>query len=71
MVDLTACACGSGLRRLRCCALDLSALSPPEATNVLAPLLASAEAALAAGDSVAAGSSVRHLLELAPAREDA
>jgi tetratricopeptide (TPR) repeat protein len=59
------------LRRLRCCALDFSTLSPTEATNLLAPLLANAEAALAAGDSAAAGNHIRHLLELAPAREDA
>ena len=68
MADLTPCPCGSGLRRVRCCALDFATLSPPEATNALAPLLAQAEAA---GDVATAETYVRHLLELAPGREDA
>jgi uncharacterized membrane-anchored protein len=51
--------------------LDITALSPPEATNVLAPLLAQAEAALQAGDIVTAENNARHLLELSPGREDA
>ncbi len=71
MVDLTPCSCGSGLRRLRCCALDFAVLSPPEATQALSPLLVQAEAALAAGDSATAENQARHLLELAPGREDA
>jgi tetratricopeptide (TPR) repeat protein len=71
MADLTPCPCGSGLRRLRCCALDYAGLSPQEATNALAPMLAQAEAALNAGDIAAAENSARHMLELAPGREDA
>ncbi len=71
MVDLAPCDCGSGLRRLRCCALDFATLSPLEATNVLAPMLAEAEAVLAAGDVAGAENRARHLLELAPGREDA
>jgi tetratricopeptide (TPR) repeat protein len=71
MVDLTPCSCGSGLRRLRCCALDLSALSPADATQALAPMLSQAEAAWAAGESDAAENIARHMLELAPGREDA
>ena len=70
MADLTPCPCGSGLRRVRCCALDLALLSPPEATQALAPMLAQAEAALKAGDVKAAENQVRHMLELAPGRED-
>jgi tetratricopeptide (TPR) repeat protein len=65
------CSCGSGLRHLRCCGLDISALSPPEATNALAPMLASAEAALKAEDIQGAENTIRHMLELAPGREDA
>ncbi len=71
MADLTPCSCGSGLRRVRCCGLDVSTLSPPEATQALSPLLAQAEAALDTGDMVAAENHARHLLELAPGREDA
>ncbi len=71
MADLTPCPCGSGLRRLRCCTLDFAGLSPQEATNALVPMLAQAEAALNAGDIAAAENSARHMLELAPGREDA
>ncbi len=71
MADASLCACGSGLRRVRCCALDFATLSPPEAAGLLAPLLAKAEALLAAGDEEGAGAQVRQLLELAPGREDA
>ncbi len=46
-------------------------LSPPEATQVLAPMLTQAEAALQAGDIVTAENNARHMLELAPGREDA
>ncbi|HUW79698.1 MAG TPA: tetratricopeptide repeat protein, partial [Acidocella sp.] len=70
MVDITACPCGSGLRRIRCCALDLSTLSPPEATAALVPMLTGAEAAFKAGDIITAENNVRHMLELAPGRED-
>jgi tetratricopeptide (TPR) repeat protein len=48
--------------------LDLTTLSPPEASNILLPLLTQAEAA---DDPVAAEAAVHHLLELAPGREDA
>ena len=71
MVDFTPCPCGSGLRRIRCCALDLATLSPPDATNALTPMLTQAEASLKAGDITTAENSVRHMLELAPGREDA
>src|SRR5580698_4767833 len=70
-MDLTPCPCGSGLRRLRCCALDIRTLSPTDASNVLSPLLARAEEALKADDLEAAGNNIRHVLELAPGREDA
>ncbi len=71
MIDTTPCPCGSGLRRLRCCALDASATSPAEASLALAPMLAAAQAALQAGDTPLAQANVCHLLELAPTREDA
>ncbi len=56
---------------MRCCALDFSTLSPPEAAGVLAPLLAQAEAALMAGDMATAEMQAHQVLELAPGREDA
>jgi Tfp pilus assembly protein PilF len=70
-MDLTVCPCGSGLRRLRCCALDIRTLSPADASNVLSPLVTKAEEALKANDLETAGNNVRHVLELAPGREDA
>jgi tetratricopeptide (TPR) repeat protein len=71
MIDLTACGCGSGLRRLRCCGLDLASISPADASAALSPIFAQAEAALNAGDAEAAEVQIRRLLELAPGREDA
>ncbi|MGC9269043.1 sulfotransferase [Acidiphilium sp.] len=70
-MDPTPCPCGSGLRRLRCCALDLASLSPPEATAPLKPLLEQAEAALIEKDIPRAEAALRALLELAPGREEA
>jgi tetratricopeptide (TPR) repeat protein len=46
-------------------------ISPPEATAALVPMLTAAEAALKTGDITTAENSVRHMLELAPGREDA
>jgi tetratricopeptide (TPR) repeat protein len=71
MVDNSLCPCGSGLRRIRCCGLDLSSLSPADATAALAPMLAKAETTLQAGDVPGAETIARRLLELAPGREDA
>lgn len=71
MTDLTPCDCGSGLRRVRCCALDLSELAPASAHAVLSPLMAQAEAHFAAGDVAAAEQAALQVLELAPGREDA
>jgi tetratricopeptide (TPR) repeat protein len=71
MAEIQFCPCGSGLRRIRCCALDLSALSAPEATSALMPMLEQAEARLKAGDMPGAEALVKQLLELAPGREEA
>lgn len=71
MVDVSLCGCGSGLRRLRCCGLDLATLSPGSATGALSSLMTQAEAAFNAGDLDAASAQVLALLELAPGREDA
>jgi len=71
MVEISLCSCGSGLRRIRCCALDLGALSPPDSTAFLAPQVAQAESIAKAGDLAGAEASLRQVLELAPGREDA
>ena len=71
MVDMTPCPCGSGLRRMRCCALDLATLSPADAGAALKPLLDEAESALQARDNPAAAGNLLAVLELAPGREDA
>ncbi len=71
MADLSVCTCGSGLRRVRCCALDFATLSPPELGGLLTPLLAQAEALVAAGDKAGAEAKLRQLLELGPGHEDA
>ncbi len=71
MIDTTPCGCGSGLRRLRCCGLDLGLISPADASLLLSPMVAQAEAALNAGDEPAAETPLRAVLELAPGREDA
>ena len=69
-MDLRACACGSGLRHLRCCGLDLGTLSPPGASEPLRPLLAEAQAAMAAQPE-RAEAALLALLELAPGFEEA
>ncbi len=71
MIDLAPCGCGSGLRRLRCCGLDLASISPVEASAVLLPVYRAAETAFNAGDAAAAATHICSLLELAPGREDA
>ena len=71
MVDLGLCSCGSGLRRIRCCGLDLGALSPAEATAFLSPQVVQADNLAKAGDWAGAESILRQVLELAPGREDA
>jgi tetratricopeptide (TPR) repeat protein len=71
MADMSLCPCGSGLRRIRCCALDFAALSPAEAMQALDPLLAEAEASAKAGALEQAEVLLRQLLELTPGREEA
>ncbi|OYV32820.1 MAG: pilus assembly protein [Acidocella sp. 20-61-6] len=71
MADMSLCPCGSGLRRIRCCALDFATLSPAEATQALNPLLAEAETRAKAGELEQAEVLLRQLLELTPGREEA
>ncbi len=71
MVDPRLCPCGSGLRAARCCALDLAALSPPEASRHLAPVVERARTALDANEIATAETLCLEVLELAAGREDA
>lgn len=71
LTDAVSCACGSGLRPARCCALDLGTLSPPEAAASLLPLVERAGAALAGGDTASAEALCLNVLELAPGQVDA
>ncbi len=70
MTDLSLCPCGSGLRKLRCCALDLAGLSPRDASAPLQTLVEQADAA-ADNDSAAAIALCCQVLELAPGQEQA
>ncbi|MDE8350150.1 MAG: sulfotransferase [Acidocella sp.] len=71
MIEVSLCPCGSGLRQLKCCALDLASLSPAGSTAALTPMLAQAEAQFNQGDAAAAMVLLQQFLELAPGREDA
>jgi len=62
------CACGSGLTRTRCCALDLSSLGSREASRHLAPLEDRAVEAQRGGGTDEAERLALDVLELAPGR---
>jgi Tfp pilus assembly protein PilF len=65
------CDCGSGLRAVRCCALQLGALPPPEATRHLVPLVERAVQAHRQGAVETAERLCLDVLELAPDRPGA
>ena len=65
------CACGSGLRPERCCALQLAAIPPAEATRHLVPLVERAFQALRQGARDTAEQLCLDVLELAPDRPGA
>jgi tetratricopeptide (TPR) repeat protein len=65
------CACGSGLRAARCCALLASSLPPPEATRHLVPLVERAVQAHRTGAVETAERLCLDVLELAPDRPGA
>jgi Tfp pilus assembly protein PilF len=69
--DLSLCACGSGLTRGRCCALDQAALPPPGAGAPLLPLVERAAESERQGASGEAERLCRQVLELAPGQPDA
>ena len=66
VVDQRLCPCGSGLRRARCCDLNLGTLGPPEASRHLLPLVERARQALRDGDTAGAEKLCLEVLELAP-----
>src|SRR6185295_1113825 len=65
------CPCGSGLRAVRCCQLDISTLAPAEATRHLVPLVERAVQALRQGATETAEQLSLDVLELAPERPGA
>jgi len=65
------CACGSGLRAIRCCSLQLGARPPAEATRHLVPLVERAMAAHRQGATETAERLCLDVLELAPDRPGA
>jgi len=65
------CDCGSGLRAVRCCAMQLGALPPPEATRHLVPLVERALQAHRQGAIETAERLCLDVLELAPDRPGA
>jgi tetratricopeptide (TPR) repeat protein len=65
------CPCGSGLRAIRCCSLQLGARPPAEATRHLVPLVERAMAAHRQGATETAERLCLDVLELAPDRPGA
>src|ERR1700722_18694841 len=67
----TLCPCGSGLRAVRCCNLQLQSMPPPEATQHLVPLVERAIQAHRQGADETAERLCLDVLELAPDRPGA
>jgi tetratricopeptide (TPR) repeat protein len=70
-MDPQLCDCGSGLRNVRCCALDFSTLPPSSAAQPLADFIEKARSAHQQGDAATAESAVLQILELTPANPPA
>src|SRR5215208_7137069 len=71
IVDQRLCACGSGLRAARCCAMDFSLVPPPEASRPLLPVVERAAELHRQGAITEAERLCLEVLELAPAQPDA
>ncbi len=71
MSTSTLCECGSGLRAVRCCALDPATVPPADSTRHLVPLVERAIQAHRAGDIATAESLCLDVLQLAPDRPGA
>ena len=70
-VDPRLCACGSGLRSIRCCGQDVSLKAMPAAARHVAPLADQAVAALNEGRIEEAAALCLDVLELAPGQAQA
>ena len=71
MASAKLCDCGSGLRAVRCCALEPSSVPPADSTRHLIPLVERAIQAHRAGDFATAESLCLDVLQLAPDRPGA
>jgi Tfp pilus assembly protein PilF len=71
VVDQRLCACGSGLRAARCCAMDFSLVPPPEASRPLFPVIERALERHRQGAPAEAERLCLDALELAPTQLDA
>lgn len=71
LVDRRLCECGSGLRAVRCCQLDLSLVPPPEASASLAALVERAVERHNQGAADEAARLALDILELAPGQLEA
>ncbi len=71
LADQSSCRCGSGLRTLRCCGLDVAGLPPPGSGAPLLPVVEQAVAAHARGALAEAERLCREVLELMPAQPEA
>src|SRR5262249_41425395 len=71
LADQHLCPCGSGLRTVRCCALDRVVLPPPGAGTPLLPLVERAEELRGQGVVVEAERLCLEVLELAPSQPGA
>ena len=69
--DPRLCACGSGLRPMRCCAQDVGLKQPPPAARHVAPMAEQAAKAFAEGKVDLATTLVLDVLELAPGQAQA
>lgn len=67
-VDMRRCTCGSGLRLVRCCGLDIAALPPPDVARHLAPAVE--RAVLASREGAGAEPLILDMLDLLPGQPD-
>ncbi|HEX3864180.1 MAG TPA: sulfotransferase [Stellaceae bacterium] len=71
IVDVRVCACGSGLRLMRCCQMDFSMIPPASASQPLLPAVQRAAQLHASGAVEEAERLCLETLELAPSQHDA
>src|SRR6266705_6896542 len=71
IVDQRLCACGSGLRLVRCCQMDFSVVPPSAASEPLLPMVQRAAERHAQGAVAEAEQRCLEVLELAPSQLEA